>query len=374
LHPPYAHISGIFEPSARVRRLININPLKGDIQMMRISLKKTSLFAAVILTLNPAIAFADTGKGYITGIQPSMIKVKSNGQAYTQLDYIGNFSVLGKLRFSVGDTGRIKSWKASPVIENGYGIAAIIPGTGAYEKTKSYAIGHRPKTINQTMVFSLPGSMIENAAVAMCNLQANTLRGQGLSDHQIFNQHRYVSFYISMNASVDSTGLGSGDQGWEFAEKPKLEIQCSKRDGARIPAASNDLKAPLQVSKATMQLKEIVTLGGACMVETITAIVASEANATIKYRFLHSSGKKSKVFAVKTKGNKIAVVSHKWNIPNGPRIERGRLWIEGVAPGFKSNKARYSMRCKAKGAGGFAPSPKKPKVRIPLGGGGTLSN
>ena len=117
-----------------------------------------------------------------------------------------------------------------------------------------------------------------------------------------------------------------------------------------------------------MQLKPIVVLNGTCKVATQTAIVASEGNATIKYRFTHSSGMKSGVFTTKTKANKIAVVSHKWDVPNGPGSETGWFRIEGVAPKFKSNKALYSMNCGGKAPGGLAPNPKKPKIRIPLGG------
>lgn len=119
----------------------------------------------------------------------------------------------------------------------------------------------------------------------------------------------------------------------------------------------------------------MATLGGACMVKLTTAIITNTANATIKYRYVHSSGKKSKVFTAKTAGNKIAVVKNQWDIPNKAGIEKGWMRLDGVNVSFKSNRARYRMNCKSGGGtGGFAPNPTKPKVAVPLGGNGKLSN
>lgn len=342
--------------------------------MKRISLKKTSFFTAAFMLLSPAMGIADIGDVYVNGTNPTTIKVRSNGQAYTQIEPFGNLTIQARLNFDTGVVGTVKSWWAEPVMANGYGIATPVQGLGAYRQSKSYPAFSRPAFIGKNLVFSISSSNIRSGAVSMCNFQAGVLQGQGLSNEQIFGQDRYVKFDVWMVSSVDSTGAGSNYIQWQYRPAQALRVQCSKWQGTQIPTVGNDLMVPLQVNKATMQLKEIVTLGGTCKVATQTMIVTTQANAAIKYRFVHSGGKKSKVFTVKTKANKIAIVSRKWDVPNKPGIEQGWMQIVGVSPGFKSNKAQYSMRCKAKGPGGFAPNPKKPKVRIPLGGSGTLNN
>ena len=176
--------------------------------MKRLAVKNSAAVAAMLMALVPSLASADSGHAYITGTNPTVLKVKSNGQAYTKLDLLGNFSVSAKLKFDTGVTGRIKSWKAEPVMINGYGIATPVQGTSAYKQSKSYSVGHRPKSINKNLVFSMPSSMIKNAAVAMCNWRANTLRDQGKSNQQIFSQNQEVHFNVQLKASVDSMGPG----------------------------------------------------------------------------------------------------------------------------------------------------------------------
>ena len=92
-----------------------------------------------------------------------------------------------------------------------------------------------------------------------------------------------------------------------------------------------------------MQLKEITKPVATCKVKLTTAISANLANATISYRYVHSSGKKSPVYKVKTAANKVAVVSKEWDVPNGVGTESGWFEIQGVGAAFTSNKATYSM-------------------------------
>ena len=48
---------------------------------------------------------------------------------------------------------------------------------------------------------------------------------------------------------------------------------------------------PIARTAEKMKLKEETTAGGVCRVNTVTALRANKAGETIKYRFLHSSGK-----------------------------------------------------------------------------------
>jgi len=57
-----------------------------------------------------------------------------------------------------------------------------------------------------------------------------------------------------------------------------------------------------------------------------------------------SSGKKSATFT-KTLANKIAIVAHNWNIPNGLGAEFGWCHVEVISPNFESPSETYGMEC-----------------------------
>ncbi len=337
--------------------------------------KSPALFTALLVSSIASPALADVGEAWVNQFLPKPLVVQSNGVEYTKLKAIGNVNIGGRIEYDAGVSGRVKSWSAHPYVRNGYGIAADVPGLSGYKQSKSYKVFQRPKKIGKNLAFAIPAWKFQTNAVNMCNWLAKDLRDQGLSNKQIFSKNRTVHFRAYINGSVNSNGIFSNSQIWQSQfDGYQVDVRCAKWSGSQIPQASNDLKLPLTVKKATMKLTEVATQTGTCKVKTMTAISTTEANATIKYRFTHSSGKKSNVFSTKTKNNKIAVVNHQWDVPNGPGTEKGWFRIEGVSPKFKSNKAHYSMNCKAKAPGGLAPNPRKPKIAVPLGGNGELSN
>jgi len=336
---------------------------------------KTKLVATALLAglAAPATA-ADLASAAVYDFAPSKLVVKSNGQFYTQLYAIGMTNVGIRFEYDVGVAGRVKSWKVWPHIKTGYGSEASLGNLSAYSYSKSYSVGNRPKKVSRHVNVDVPAHLYESRAVSMCNQLASNLRAYGLSNNEIFSQHREVKFLASAQFEVDASGAGSSNPIVEYQPPREIKVRCAKWKGSRIPQAGNNtLQNPLHVLKSTMKLQELALLNGTCAVKLTTAISTNTAGATIKYRFQHSSGKKSKVFTTKTAANKIAVVTHTWDVPNKPGQERGTMQLVGVNHNFQSNAARYSMACKD-APGGFAPTPKKPKVAIPLGGRGKLLN
>ncbi|WP_171125619.1 MULTISPECIES: hypothetical protein [unclassified Ruegeria] len=319
------------------------------------SIKTVALISGIFAAL-PHVASADSGVATVTNTNPTSLKVLSNGQNYTKLDLNGKFVVGANLKYDTGTAGRIKKWTMEPEITHGFGIAAKVQGTSFYKKTVSYSVGNRPKSIDYNWPFALSVGTIESAAVSMCEMKATVLRNQGKSDKQIFGSNHEVSFKVSLKTTVEASGAGSNNQIWEYSAPKTVKIVCSKFSGPRVPLAGGGVKGytqPVSVKKATMKLTEIAPPNGACKIKTTTAISTNTANAQIKYRFVHNTGKKSNVFTAKTAANKIAVVQHTWDIPNGNGPENGWVKIEGVSPKFQSNGAKYSMNCKSPGIGGF---------------------
>ena len=315
-----------------------------------------------MLSMSMSSFSADIGKARINNAAPKPWVVLSNGQSYTKFNHFGMVTVVGNLQYDTGTAGRVKSWSAYPVLTNGYGIASQVQGLSAYKKSKSYSVGSRPKKINKTLPFSIPASKVKSAAISMCNWQANNLRKQGQSNKQIFSKNREVTFRATIKASVNANGAGSNNPIWEAAAPYIIKVRCAKWAGAKFPTAGG-FTTSLKVIKASMKRKMISTLNGACKVKLTTAISTNKPNATVKFRYKSQSGKQSNVFTVKTKANKIAVVTHTWNVTNGPSVYDG-TWIHmaGVSPKFKSNTVAAFTECKKGGPKGLKSNPKKPTV------------
>jgi hypothetical protein len=327
---------------------------------------KTRILGAISLlglcSLIPLSSYADFGIAHITNYSPKPWVVLSNGQSYTKFNHLGMVTVVGRLKYDAGTAGRVKSWSTYPVLTNGYGIASQVPGLNAYKVSKSYSVGSRPKKVDKIIPFSIPAYKVGPSAVSMCNWQANNLRKQGLSNKQIFSKDREVTFTASMKASVSANGAGSNKAIWEASWPKTIKVRCAKWAGAKFPTAGG-FTTSLKVIKATMKHKMIVGLNGVCKVRLTTAISTNKPNATVKFRYKSQSGKRSRIFTTKTKGNKIAVVTHTWNVTNGPSVFDG-TWIHmaGVSPKFKSNTVAAFAECKKGGPSGLKPNPKKPTV------------
>jgi len=324
---------------------------------MKMALMTKSTLAAIAATgFITTCAAADSGQGYMTGANPDPVRVLSNGQDYTKLDVLGMVTFQGKLQYDTGTAGRIKKWRAWPIVTNGYGIASINEQAKNYFQQQGYGTNARPKSINKTLNFSVPATVLNSSAVGMCNWMANSLRNQGKSNKQIFGQDRKVKFEVEMGYTIEATGSGSNNPIFEANPPYELEVICKKWSGPAVTPGAQGLAAQVEVKKATMQLKPVALPNGTCRVDTTTAISANRGNATIKYRFVHSTGQKSNVFTTKTAANSIAVVKHNWDIP--ANNSNGWIRVEGVSPKFLSNQVGFNLKCSK--VGGFAPTPAKP--------------
>ena len=314
---------------------------------------QTFVRAGLVALAGTTAAYADTGEAYITQVSPTEIVVLSNGQDYTQVEHLTFVAIGGRLNFDTDTAGSVKSWWAYPVIQAGFG-GGDVGSLEQFKVSKSYGVGSRPSSIGKNVDFSIPANKLADHAVNMCQTQAVILRGEGKSNKQIFGSDRHVSFDVSLKAAVDSTGAGQGNQVWEGWASKKLKVRCAKFKGAQIPQGGNgDLASAAKVLSATTQVAEIATANGACKIKVTTAIRADQANATIAYRYEHSSGKKSAKFTVKTAANKIAVVTHTWDVPNGPGNEVGWIKVFGTSPKFAADAEPYFMTCKGKSPGGL---------------------
>jgi hypothetical protein len=185
--------------------------------------------AAMILAALGTSAMADSVSGHVSNVSPSVWVVKSNGQDYTQIGHAGNATIQAKLVYDTGTAGRVKSWEAWPTIGEGVHTVA---GTKFYRQFDSYGVGNRPKSLNKSLSFGIPFSMIEQKAVQMCNMQASGLRQKGMSNTQIFGQNRDMKIAVDLEFKVEATGAGSSNPIIEHSPPRQVTVRCARWSGA----------------------------------------------------------------------------------------------------------------------------------------------
>ncbi|NKB28352.1 MAG: hypothetical protein GKR99_12665 [Rhodobacteraceae bacterium] len=93
------------------------------------------------------------------------------------------------------------------------------------------------------------------------------------------------------------------------------------------------------------ELTPVATGDGTCKVVAKTVVRTSKPNTWLKYVVVDSYGHKSAVKTAKTEGNKIAILTDHWEIPNAPGLDVGWVQIAGTAPIFISDREVYKMNC-----------------------------
>lgn len=217
-------------------------------QLMKKHYKSLMAGTFAALTLASGNLFADTGSASVDSATPKPLVVVSNGTEYTQVSGTSELSINGRLNYDTGTAGRVKSWEVWPQLQTGFSIQQDVPNTKYWGKqSQSYGVGNRPKKINANVTMKLTMALVSDYALSMCNMQASVLRGQGLSNTQIFGQDRSVHFWVSAGYKVDATGAGSNKAIWEYSPPYKLPVTCSRHVGTSLPkpgAAINHTPKP----------------------------------------------------------------------------------------------------------------------------------
>lgn len=208
------------------------------------SLKSTPvvLSLGLLMSLASGSVLADSGSAAINSADA--IVVVSNGSSYTQTQG-SQLAVGGKLQYSTGTAGRVKSWQAWPILHTGFGSKKAVGNTQFWGgQSKNYPVGSRPKSLNLQLGLSLPMSLAEPFAVDMCNAKAASLKSQGLSNTQIFSQDHQVHFNASMGYKVDAGGAGSNNAIWEYSSPHKVLVKCARTQAPAAPGPGAGIESP----------------------------------------------------------------------------------------------------------------------------------
>jgi hypothetical protein len=304
----------------------------------------------------PHTAYADLAKATVSNVITKKIEIASNGQEYT----IANPNNLAlalaadvHVQIDAEFSGRVRSWSTWLQIHSLVNPNRFDVRFKDYKKYTSYPAGHRPKTVNRTEHLSIPQSAYEDLFIAQCNILANDLRSQGLSNKQIFSQNRIIPIDVHALLETDISGLGTHFVGPEPHDK-RVDIVCKKWQGAAIPTTSGGLVAEETIYVVTQSSLTILpqsTLGGACNVTLSGVMQTLKPNAPVSFKYRHMDGhngviKDSQIYHVTTDLAKTAMFSHQFDIPHKEgKDEHGTIQIIGLSPEFNTKKKLYELSC-----------------------------
>ena len=303
-------------------------------------------------------AHADGVDVFVDAANEFTFHVKTDGTHYTELatDQPGAIPIHFDADLDIeGGLDRIMHWTVAPHLHiNGKTWGWIIDSTSRPPEdawgvvSKSYDCCDRPSVVHRFLVMKVDPTYIDDFVVQACNDKADQLRAQGGSNAAIFSsehvlqatltfQHKvtYRNMADSHNTPVESTGL------------PPLQpkIVCMKYDGPHRTVHDN-LQLPVAVTQASLTTIEKYGAGGMCKIILSGVIETNVANAAVKFRYEHNSGKKSDVKTVKTDFTKTVMFSDAYDVPNNPDSDEvGMVRIVGENIAFESGWSVYQMHC-----------------------------
>jgi hypothetical protein len=309
----------------------------------------TAAFFAVSVAASPA--YADTGYVSVNFINPGSIEVANDGSIYTA-PVIPLISLSANLQVQLDAevSGRVKNWKAWLKVktENGFWVQF---SNNSY--SKSYPVGGRPKTVNTAAAINIPYGTIAPYAAAQCNVLADTLRGQGLSDAAIFAQDRIIPISVDGALSYEMTGAAGTSTPEEVHDYKTFNLNCKAGQPTRVPPVANDPTRNIpDVEQASLTILEVSTLGGACKLNLSGVIVTKDANKQVKFRYKDDAGNQSDVKTVMTDHTKTVMFNHQYNLA-GTGNKQGKIRIAIVDDNFSSPWSNYDVNCNPNAPGGL---------------------
>jgi hypothetical protein len=317
-----------------------ISPRPAKAQTVRASLLAAGTAALLLSAAMPALA--DSGRADVEWHNHPSIIVASDGSEYTQV-LASSHSVEGQIRVELDAelTGRVLSYHAWPRLgipgENFYASWHAFKDNG---QSKSYSTP-RPRSVNETFNFSIPRQDYTEFMIVACNLQADRLRSQGMSNSQVFSQNRIVDIFVSSSLDYEMSGPDRLNPPPEEVQSDSyIKLICQRDDSLDPPA-----QGPVAGAALLVQTAQVNKLTGACELRLQGTISSQDPNQQVKFRYVDAGGQQSDIKTETTDANGLANFTHSYPLAKG--IKSGRIQIVGQSNAFLSNWADFESDCSA---------------------------
>ncbi len=267
--------------------------------------RRSALAAAAFLLLaagsfEPALAKSDE-EATLQSVVPSEIEVASNGAAYTTTPPNKNIVANVHIEIDSGWSGHVKSWEVWLELKAAGALGLEFPEHGANE---SYPVFQRPHSVDEVEQLLIPSAAYNSYIVAQCNNLADSLRQQGLSDQEIFDEDRNIGLWVNPQLDVDYSGIvNPGFEEAAAGSPPDIQIVCKKWTGSAMPMAGA-FQSNFQVTGAKLAISPAYrNLVADCPVTVPLVAEFTSTNAgNLKFRFVSASGKASQLRSVNITG------------------------------------------------------------------------
>ncbi|WP_420348939.1 hypothetical protein [Pelagibius sp.] len=326
-----------------------MNPLGGAGCLSKPSAHRTLLtltvFGAALAAAAPASA-GDSAESDVVSVNNPPIIVKSDGSNYIGVVANMSQSIKGQInvKLNTGVAGRVLHWSAGPTLSV-LVEPANYPSPAAYANfTKFEESGHsesystpRPKSVNKTFGFEITKQQYADYVVEACNMMAENLRDNGLTDQQIFAEHRTAMIDVGSTLDYEMSGPSGSPTPPEVDSPQYMNITCYG-DPQRF-------SSPKIVTDATMEAETgLGGMVGSCQLRLNGTITSKTSGAELRFRYHHGSGQKSEVKTIGTNSNGVATFEHVYPLEEADGTT-GKVRIVGVSHVFQSDWADYEVDC-----------------------------
>jgi len=315
------------------------------------------LTAAALAANMASVASADVYADYVTGISPNVIDVTNDGSTYTKLKTsFQNVIIDTHISYDTLVGGKIKSWSSKPSFHGSWYMGDF----NWSEIGNTFPKNDRPTAFATNKQMKISRSKMKDAAIKACTKNAEVLKSKGKSDAEIYGKAHILKYNVELNTVYDVTGAGNNnpEEIVEYgATDNDFTVRCIASPKVRFNTdAIGGIQSQVKVTEASISLKGISTPGGECKARIRLHANTSIPNMNMKFRYIHSSGAKSKVYNRKSNANSVLVYTEEFDVPvdqNG--WAEGMFHVEsaGGAP-FKTLPALYKFKCIKSQVGGFS--------------------
>lgn len=283
----------------------------------------------------PASASADTVDIKVKNVTGPTLKVTQDGEDYTDLS--GSYADIVvdlQVKLHAGTSGKVKFWSVWPNL-NGQDFKALA-------KSKSYAVGDRPKNVDRLETFSIKQADYAKVAIDACNAHAKSLRLAGKSNAEIFGSQHTLWINVAAGWQYDMTGVTGVKPPTEVTLNPEIEVFCKK--AAPLSVGLPATHTPV-VKTVSLEVSTQTSITGECKLQLFGNIETNQANRLVKFRYVDGEGKKSDVKSARTGSTKTIAFNHDYDLTKNSGQVSGKVRMEGVGTDFVSDWAQYQGNC-----------------------------
>ena len=310
-----------------------------------------SVAASLLAAPAMAIELVEYERANVVSSSPGQIKVESDGQSYTQVEFpTTSLSADINVEISGGFSGKVKSWETWLIANPAFGSTKQFK---QYAYSVEYKFSKRPKKVDRTETVTIPHGVVSSFATASCNSLADLLRSQSVSEAEIFGQDRVVKVGLTAGLDADLSGI-DGINSPNSVQPKNLDIVCLKHE------------APSSINVVNIHVEEKKGLNGSCKLKLGGVIGTATAHQDVQFHYEYKDGRKSGKHSTTSNQYKSASFNHFVDLPKpGKNVGQVRIVIDGEDK--TSSWGSYNITCEKPNQDEFAAeAPKSPDAPIQL--------